>query len=197
MDFIRGLLSIIFPPRMEEALVQSLSDKDVRSLIFPREIQGVTTLSNYNDTRVRALVWEAKYHKNEDALRKMGSMLHEHLASIKNATVVPIPLSEKRLAERGYNQIEEALRAGGVEIDTTLLVRVRETIPQTQLPRKRRLTNLSGAFDVPEGSRSRLRDLHIVLVDDVTTTGATLEEVRRTLSRLGARKITLLSFARS
>ncbi len=177
--------------------MQSLSDNDVRSLVFPREINGVTTLTNYNDTRVRALVWEAKYHKNEDALEKMGFVLREHLASMENATIVPIPLSEKRLAERGYNQVEEALRAGNLEIDTTLLIRVRETIPQTQLPRKRRLTNLSGAFDVPEASRGRLRDLHIVLVDDVTTTGATLEEARRTLSRLGAKKITLISFSRS
>lgn len=178
-------------------MVRSLTDAEVRSFITPREVRGVTTLANYNDTRVRALVWEAKYHKNEDALHKIGTMLQEHLSSIENPTVVPIPLSENRLKERGFNQVEEALRAGGVEIDTSILVRVRETIPQTQLPRKRRLTNLSGAFDVPEASRGRLRDLHIVLVDDVTTTGATLEEARRTLSRLGAKKITLISFSRS
>lgn len=178
--------------------MHSLSDEEMRSLIAPAERDAVMTLANYNDTRVRALVWEAKYHKNEDALLRIGTVFQEHIAAqAQRPTVVPIPLSEKRFAERGYNQVEEALRAGNVDIDTSVLVRVRETIPQTQLPRKSRLTNLSGAFHVPDEARERLADLTIVLIDDVTTTGATLIEAKRTLSRAGAKNITCIAFARS
>jgi ComF family protein len=197
MDFLRAVLAVVFPPRSEELLVNELTRMDMVPFIQPKEVHGIHTLADYRDERVRALVWEAKYHHNQRALELIGSALAEHVLASGSTFVVPIPLSPKRHRERGYNQVEEALLTQRALIDTHILARVRETLPQTQLPRAKRLTNVVGAFAVLPDARERVRGADIVLVDDVATTGTTLIEAQRTLLRAGAEQVSCLAFARS
>ncbi|MDE2769342.1 MAG: ComF family protein [Chloroflexota bacterium] len=111
--------------------------------------------------------------------------------------VVPVPLAPSRERQRGYNQARllaaEVARRLDLQLDTGLLIRLRDTPPQTSLPRARRLQNVRGAFR----ALRKLSGARILLVDDVTTTGATIEAATRALRRRGAVWIGALALART
>jgi ComF family protein len=104
--------------------------------------------------------------------------------------VVPVPLARKRLVERGYNQAWEIARpfarALCVPADATLIRRVVETAPQSRLALNARRQNVGRAFALTRP----VDGLHIALVDDVMTTGATLEALAHMLKAAGARRVT-------
>lgn len=104
--------------------------------------------------------------------------------------IVPMPLSPERLRERGFNQAQEIARhvSGriGVPIATDACHRVLHTSPQSQLPWKERSRNVRRAFVCVQD----LTGLHVAVVDDVMTTGSTMNEVARTLKKAGASRVT-------
>lgn len=103
--------------------------------------------------------------------------------------IVPLPLHPLRLAERGFNQAAEIARVlsrrSGVAMNARLARRVRDTAPQTALPWKERAANMRQAFTCEQD----LAGLHVAVVDDVMTTGATLNEFARTLKASGAARV--------
>jgi ComF family protein len=112
--------------------------------------------------------------------------------------VVPVPLHWRRRLARGYNQAERIARplAGRLALPClTALSRSRATPPQSLLGRSDRLANLRKAFRVPHPER--VRGLHLLLVDDVATTGATLDAAAAALKRAGAATVTALVAART
>lgn len=112
--------------------------------------------------------------------------------------VLPIPLSRQRLAERGYNQAWQLARAlAPNKADAGLLLRVRHTPPQRSLPRSARLANLQGAFAVEPLRAHDLRGLHLLLVDDVMTSGASLHSAAQVLMQTGAARVSALVLART
>jgi ComF family protein len=104
--------------------------------------------------------------------------------------IAAVPLSRKRLATRGYNQAWEMARplakALGVRSDARLVNRVAHTAPQSQLDLEARRHNLRHAFALA----SPVAGLHVGIVDDVMTSGATLEALARILKDAGARRVT-------
>jgi ComF family protein len=119
----------------------------------------------------------------------------------ERAAFVPVPLSSKRLKERGYNQSAELARALGTCVDVPVwsdaLVRMRHTETQTRLTPGDRLRNVSGAFRVPPPARDALRGAHVVLVDDIVTTAATLNACAAALCDGGARIVSFMTFGRA
>lgn len=112
--------------------------------------------------------------------------------------VLPLPLSDERLAERGYNPsllLARQLAPRGCRAD--LLLRLRHTPPQHTLPRAKRLNNVRGAFAVEPLAAATLRGRRVVLLDDVMTTGASVREAAATLRAAGADHITVVVFART
>ena len=106
--------------------------------------------------------------------------------------VAPVPLSARRLVERGYNQAWEIARpcakALGVRSDATLMRRVLHTAPQSKLDLDARRQNVGRAFVVAKP----VQGLHVAVVDDVMTTGATLDALAHMLKAAGARRVTNL-----
>lgn len=198
-SFLRACLSFLFPPTPDEVLVTQLSHDDIDVLLYPKEHDGIISLLSYENKKVRALIWQAKYRRDEKAFELLGSVLGEYIRELGPVTVIPIPLSHARLRERGYNQSYEICRSAtkiiGCEIRTDVLLRTRNTKRQTELTRRERLTNLQGAFAVQ--NPGVLAGKHIVLVDDVTTTGATLQEASKAFHEAGIPNITLLALARA
>jgi ComF family protein len=113
--------------------------------------------------------------------------------------ILPVPLHPKRLREREFNQCillgRPLARRLGIPLDLRGVVRIRHTLPQTAVTEGDRGKNLRGAFRVRKPER--IRGKSILLLDDVYTTGATLEELARTLLSAGAGKVSGLTLARS
>jgi ComF family protein len=115
--------------------------------------------------------------------------------------VLPVPLSRARMATRGFNQAIEIARPLarqlGKPLDTESVLRIVDTAPQASLPFDARRRNLRGAFAVIDARRERIIGRRIGIVDDVMTTGATLEELAKTLKRAGAVTVVNLVVART
>jgi ComF family protein len=115
------------------------------------------------------------------------------------ALLCPVPLGSRRLAERGYNQALEIARplarSMGVALHAQLVVRVHETAAQSSVAPERRQQNIAGAFAEPDAALVAGR--HIGVVDDVMTSGRTLNELAATLKRHGAAQVSNFVFART
>ena len=118
----------------------------------------------------------------------------------EDVVLVPVPLHRRRLFLRRFNQAAELCRAlsrlSGHEILFEAVVRVKPTRQQIGLTRAGRKRNLAGAFRVPDKARAQIDSRTIVLVDDVLTTGATVEALARLLKRNGAARVHVLTLAR-
>ncbi|MCA2982837.1 MAG: ComF family protein [Gemmatimonas sp.] len=119
----------------------------------------------------------------------------------ERAALIPLPLGRARLRERGYNQatcLAMALSAHWhVPVWADTLVRTRDTQSQVRLTPSDRARNVSGAFVVPTHHRASLHDRHVVLVDDVITTAATVNAAAEALLAGGARIISCVTFGRA
>jgi len=121
----------------------------------------------------------------------LGDLLGSRISLRLNAPdlIVPMPLHHTRLAERGFNQALEIskrlARKSGVPVRTDGAVRLCDTARQADLPAKQRLTNVHGAFDC----HLNLSGMIVAIIDDVMTTGASLNELARTLKLAGAARV--------
>ena len=119
--------------------------------------------------------------------------------AIEQADVlIPITLSSERLSERGFNQsLVLSHQLSREKTHLSSLLRMRNTLAQSSLPRQQRLTNLKGAFAVAPFMAAKLRGQRILLVDDVMTSGATLNAAAQVLKQAGAVHVAALVFART
>jgi predicted amidophosphoribosyltransferase len=119
----------------------------------------------------------------------------------ERVALVPIPLAPVRERERGFNQsrllADAVAQHWGVPVWPDVLVRVRATATQTRLTPSDRAANVSGAFGTDPGVTARLRGTHLVLVDDVITTAATLNAAASALTGRGVRLVSYLTFGRA
>ena len=154
------------------------------------------------------LVTRFKFHQQPELARALAEVLvqavqhsHQQTQQALPQCVLPVPLAGARLAQRGYNQAWELARRVGrlLKLPTSadLLWRVLDTGHQTQLHRAERQRNLSGAFMVNPALLQRCVGAHLVLVDDVMTTGATLREAAGTLLQAGAKQVDVWVLART
>ncbi len=207
MQFVRAVLDFLFPPRDAEAVVRDTTPAILGAHLNPRMHEdGTVSLLPYRAMHVRACVTEAKFRDSEHAQSLLAGVLADYLASWsaeegsfeKRALVlVPVPLSEERRAERGYNQAERIASKAlpGIPeatIATDILARARDTRPQTSLSGSARRRNVHGAFSVV----TQPGHTHTyIVIDDVRTTGATLAEAVHALRAAGATRIIGLSLA--
>ncbi len=143
-----------------------------------------------------ALVQALKYRSLLAVAPLFGSALAQCLDE-RPDVIIPMPLADARLRERGFNQAQEIARHVAKITGITLMPRacrkVRDTAPQAALPWKERAKNMRKAFVCDED----FAGLHVAVVDDVMTTGATLNELARNLKRAGASRVTGIMVART
>jgi ComF family protein len=139
---------------------------------------------------------QMKFHGARRLSKPLGMLIYN--SGIPQADgIVPVPLTLRKLRERGFNQsllISRVISKGsGIPLLMDILFKTRETPPQTRLSAKERRGNLKGAFEGKVGAKG----LRLLLVDDVMTTGATVTECSRQLIKAGAREIIAITLARS
>ncbi len=206
------LLDLLFPLRDTERIVRETTQTELGRLLSPahidREGRKVITLLPYRRALVHALIVEAKYKGNERAWHILAEALAAYLfewcleeaaLSPVRFVMVPVPLGTQRKRERGYNQTER-ICAGAllhltevpITLDTALLVRSRDTLPQTSLGGRARRENMQGAFRTTSPLDPSVT---YIVIDDVLTTGATLKAAGEALEAAGAQRVIALAFA--
>ena len=156
-----------------------------RCLAEPPAFDATTAALAY-DFPADALVHALKF-RGELALAPLfGALLRPRIAAFGVDRVIPVPLSAERLRRRGYNQAAEIARhLAADKLDVDLCARPRDAAPQVELPLDERRRNVRGAFQC----RRPLDGAAVAVVDDVMTSGATLDELARTLKRAGAARV--------
>ena len=200
------LFDLVVPPRATERMVRQLTLEQLQSLHIEISTFQPEGLLPYHDPRVQALVWELKYHGTARARALAGAHLADILLAVAaeelgTPLLVPIPMHKARRRERGHNQTELLCEATLAHLEHTFeyapkaLQRTVDTKTQQGLPRAERLTNVKHSMQVvyPELVEGRV----CIVVDDVTTTGATLAEAKRALRAAGARAVHTVALARS
>ncbi|MGQ9800420.1 MAG: ComF family protein [Candidatus Saccharicenans sp.] len=153
--------------------------------------------------RLKELILLFKYKGCEILSRPLGRMVHENLAGDGIFSgldcILPVPLHRKRERMRGFNQAEllgQSISAlSSLPLLKGVLIKTRNTPAQVSLEAAERETNLRGAFEVRKPGQ--IKNLRLLLVDDVFTTGSTLGECARTLIKSGALEVRALTLARA
>jgi ComF family protein len=154
------------------------------------------------DGALRDLLHLFKYDRVTPLARPLAQLLgvavHNEPALRQVDAIVPVPLHPRRERARGYTQAallaRELARTLGLPLEPSALARIRDTASQTGLTPRQRRDNVRGAFAI--STRSQLQGKRILLLDDVATTGATLNACARTLKRAGAVRVEALTLAR-
>lgn len=152
--------------------------------------------TNYDNPRMKSLIWELKYARHPWAARPLGMILARYLSSLKidlaHFSLLPVPLHPRRERERGFNQSELILEAANEILQLPVIPhavqRITHTAPQAEISDMRlRHENIAGCFAVQHPGL--IAGKHIIVIDDVATSGATLREVTSVLKNAGAKKI--------
>ena len=206
MNPFRAILNIVFPKNC-------LACKRHGYMICPKCLQEISppweqlqpwivSVFKYKNSNIRQAVWKLKYqgsHAIADDLApymydELISMLEERLSIYEGRLIlIPIPMTRKKLRDRGFNQSEilaQAIRNQNKElftVNSSSLIKIKETTPQAKIKiRSKRLANMRGIFDIK--NPSHVANQTIILIDDITTTGATLSEARKVLKKAGAKQ---------
>lgn len=148
----------------------------------------------YYDNAAKSALMRLKFLKKpasaELFYRAMAKTVKREYAGISFDFIIPVPVSKSTLQKRGYNQ--SAVLAEGLQKQTGIpmnpsLIKIRQTLPQRELPAYRRSGNVLGVFDV--NGNVNLKDKTILLVDDIATTGATLDECAKMLKIYRAKAV--------
>jgi len=142
---------------------------------------------------LREIIHHLKYSDRVSLTKPLGDILKECMERepFTGNLIIPVPLHPSRERERGFNQAELLATRLGRPVATRLLRRRKNTQSQTGLSRNQRKRNLAAAFE----TRGEVKGT-VIVVDDVYTTGSTMDEIARTLKRAGAERVEVLTVAR-
>lgn len=173
--------------------------------------RDIFALFDYRDGVIKKAIWRLKYYNKTELGKKLGEFLYEEMieeisdmrlyTSGSPILVIPVPISRIKDRSRGYNQSEiiargfcEKSRKETLEFRSDIVKKKIDTKPQARIEnRKERLKNIEGAFEVtkPEIAKGRT----IIIIDDVTTTGGTINEITKVLKSSGAKKVVGMTLA--
>lgn len=162
---------------------------------------GAALFTFQKEGMVQKMVHALKYRHKRDVGSLLGAFASRHMiesGKFNNIDcIVPVPISSLRLKKRGYNQAEIFGEGIGKEVNIPIhrkvLIKVRDTGTQTARSRQDRMEKVANSFKVKK--KALIKDRHILLVDDVITTGATLESCASLLLKEGARSISCMTIA--
>ena len=158
----------------------------------------------FYEPTLREAVHLMKYEKKQVISKHLNQLLRAHLpedlASTGYDFLLPIPLHTNRLRQRGFNQAEQiaqgVAQAWGVPVRTDILFRIRDTVPLSSLgSHEERLKNIAGAFEVR--SPDSIQGQKILLIDDIFTTGTTINEALKVLQVASPDRIDVLTLTRT
>lgn len=216
----KTVLDALFPLSEIESEMLSITPEEALLKLPPApgyaglavDLQNAKSVFAYKDERVAKLVWNIKYKKSKRAVKIGGYALwrtvKERPENLLPSPIVmiPIPITERRRKERGYNQCELLIEEIGrldvekrFRIESNLLVRTQHVARQTLKGRKDRIESAQGIFAVNKHITTeeleRMKSSIVVIIDDVITTGSTMFEAVETLKTAGFLDVRAISLA--
>ncbi len=220
LDIVFPVNCVSCGERGSDLCIRCLSDsppaeRESANWIFP--------LFDYRHLPIKKSIWLLKYKGKKRLAGIFAEIIYDRIIeelseltvmnNFREPILIPIPLSKKRHRERGYNQAElicqelikinnlrrlstDSTMASGVDLrlEKNILIKIKETEHQANIKdRKERLKNLAGSFSVKNSEL--IKNKNIILIDDVTTTSATLTEAKKILKQSGAKKIIAFTVA--
>lgn len=175
-----------------DAFCENCKSKDVS-----HKFDKAYAVAKYAGT-AKELVYSLKYGKNRYVAKIIIDFLLRKFDEIGEPfdVIIPVPLGQKRLKKRGFNQAEVLARGIASErniiLDVSSVIRAKETRTQTDMTKHARAENVKNAFAVTDSDS--IKDKKILLLDDIVTTGATTDEISRLLLKKGAKSVSVLAF---
>ncbi len=217
---LHSISAMLFPARNSLDFRQIKPEELLKNLPRSRNLSGATAVTDrqkisavlsYKNTTTRSLVWSIKYTRDKYALTCVGYILYRALMEIISTNesetrngqpfiIIPMPISHARRRERGYNQCELLAKAilhcdteGIFDMRTDILFKIKNVKKQTFKNRQERLTSIHGVFrvDMP----TDIRDSRLFLLDDVITTGSTMQSAMTCLYQAGFKNVYGISLA--
>lgn len=216
MRWLIAVFDMVLPRHRVAEDARHVSDDVLAALMRPTSVGRYTwihALWPYHDLRIRNVIKAIKYYGERDLAERVAALATDYVLELiadkqqlggwRSVHIVPLPSSQKRLRDRGYNQSERIAQAmfaaiipsvseGQVKYNSNFLARD-DRPSQVTVMRSARAHNIRGAFRVPHPEL--VKGLFIILIDDVVESGATLNEARRALLESGARDVIALALA--
>lgn len=219
---IEKMADFLIPKERSVIILESLGpdglfDKIPRSENFDFETDKIKAIFNYKTPLCRQAIWEVKYRANKKLIRDFSLLLYEYILeelvdlesfeNFKNIILIPIPSSPKRTREKGFNQcilicrelikIDKERNSNNFTLLENFLIKENDTEHQARVSnRKKRLENLKGTFSInSEQGLTLFSHNSFIIIDDVITTGATMNEAFRALKEAGINTKKIRGFA--
>lgn len=208
------LLDILFPESCLGCHIRGESICDNCSIKIrqaERETENdIYACFDYRDPIIKRAIWNLKYYHKATLGKKLGKLLYESMQEIiselkaysdRQILIIPVPISNHKSKTRGYNQAEiiakgfiEQVGSDIFEIRNDIVWKRIDTKPQARIHNKiERLRNIKNVFDIRKSNLNQIKGRTIIIIDDVTTTGGTINEIIKILKNEGAEKV--LGFA--
>jgi ComF family protein len=215
IHIFKAFLNILFPQKCVScgAKNEIFCRKCLESLPYPENCievglryKWIFAATSYKDEAVKKAIRLFKYHGIKILAAPLAELIYRRLWEVRlrselrseiersqtSIILIPIPLSKKRLRQRGYNQTEllghflsDKL---SIKMATNVLYKIKETVSQMEIKdRDERLKNLQGAFKIK--NPKLIKNKIVILIDDITTTGATLNQAKRVLIQAGTKRV--------
>ena len=207
MEFFNKILLAIFPQKCfgckKENEILCINCLEKISRPDTPFLNGIHISANYQDFVLKKALWALKYQGVKQLAKPLAWLIKERVwkkLETKDWIIIPIPLSKKRLRHRGYNQAELIARhmfnsQSDAVWGYSILSKIKETGSQVEIKEKeKRLANIIGSFHVEKPEL--VKGKKIILIDDVFTTGATINEAKKVLKQAGAKKVIGVVLAR-
>ncbi|MFA6524278.1 MAG: ComF family protein [Candidatus Paceibacterota bacterium] len=213
MNFLNTILDIIFPVYCiscgksgMDLCLECLSNCSSAEYI---DYKWIYPIFDYHDPLVKKSIWFLKYKGKKRLGTIFATIMYDRIIeelsdlmtfeNFKDPILIPIPLAPKRKRERGFNQAEvicnELIKLDkNLKLETNVLIKQKDTKHQASIKnRNERLKNLTDSFSIK--NPEKIKNKNIILIDDVSTTGATLNEAKKILKQAGAKKIIAFAVA--
>ena len=209
-EILESVFNFVFPKDSGVRDLELLTAEDLRSKLPKAKLykDNSIALFDYQDEDVRRIIWEIKYNKNKQLAFTCAELLAEELLDFMREKkqfypkakfiLLPVPVSDKRRKRRGYNQTE--LVADCIKKMLPSIHYCKQTIrrdmdrtSQTKKTKTEREKNVSGCFSLI--NTSHIKDNIVIVLDDVTTTGATLDEIEKQISKYAPKEFLRLTIS--
>ena len=153
------------------------------------------------DGIIKTLIKDLKYYKKKKLAVVQAQIMYEYWQQLdikEEFIILPVPIHKHRLKERKYNHMdlvaEEFAKLTNFEVNKNLLLRIKDTQKQFKLNKRERIQNIKNAFDINKKIEIS-KEANILIIDDITSTGITLEEIIKVLKNNGCKNIQALALA--